>query len=214
MKFITKNVLFYFIIGLFSSLILQSCNKSTSENSQQTNQDSNQITAQDSTELTKIVRQTYTWVETTEQKADFEPTQEKPTDTIYSGLDLTIQKARIEQLEKSGFFANQFIENYKQIATKTDEKLKNGSAVWAVGDLPPFVGSGINAWCNCQDYPEKYWEKITLSKFEKQSGETAFVWTLDNGFIYKVRAKKENEVWKISYLEGFDEKNYEVEVIE
>lgn len=206
MKFITKTVLFYFIIGLFSSLILQSCNTSTTENSQQTNSDSNQITAQDSTELTKLVRQTYTWVNTTEQKPDFEPTQTNPTDTIYSGLDLEKQKARLEQLEKSGFFAKEFLESYTQVATKMNEKIKSGSDIWLVGDMSPFAND-VDMWCNCQDILEKYWKKITLSKFEKQGEETAFVCTLEEGFTYKIRAKKENESWKISYLEGFDIQN-------
>ncbi|WP_338815121.1 hypothetical protein V9L05_08420 [Bernardetia sp. Wsw4-3y2] len=124
------------------------------------------------------------------------------------------QKNSIKRLEKSGFFAKEFLENYEKLSATMDEKLKNESAVWQVGDLSPFIDSGVNALCNCQDYPEKYWEKLLLSKFEKQGEETAFIWTLDNGFIYKVRAKKENEIWKISYLEGFDKKNSEVEVIE
>jgi hypothetical protein len=208
MKSISKNTFFLsFVLILLLGFSLVSCTKSTTESSQQTNQ----ITAQDSTELTILVRQTYTWVETTDSAvAGFEPIQKKPTDTLYSGIDMEAQKNSIEKLGKTGFFAKEFLENYQHIASKMDEKLKNGSAVWEVGYLPPFVSSGINEWCNCQDVPEKYWEKIVLSKFEKQGEETSFVWTLDNGFVYKVRAKKENEVWKISYLEGFDEKNYEV----
>ncbi len=203
MKFITKTVLFYLLIGLFSSLILQSCTQSTSENSEQTNQDSNQISTQDSTELTKLVRQTYTWANTTEQKPDFEPTQTNPTDTVYSGLDLEKQKARIEQLEKSGFFTKEFIENYTKVANQMNEKIKSGSDIWLVGDMSPFANDA-DVWCNCQDILEKYWEKMTLSKFEKQGEERAFVSTLEEGFTYKMRAKKENNVWKISYLEGFD----------
>jgi hypothetical protein len=214
MKSTFKNVSFLsFVVIILLSFSLVSCKESTSstENTQQINQ----ITTQDSTELTNLVLKTYMWVETSDLVVgDFEPLQNNPTDTIYSGIDLQAQKVSTEQLEKSGFFAKEFVENYQNIATKMDKKLKNGSAVWEVGYLPPFVGSGVNAWCNSQDYPEKYWEKLRLSKFEKQGEETSFVWNLDNGFTYKVRAKKENEVWKISYLEGFDEKNYEVEVIE
>ncbi len=213
MKSITKNASsLFFIAVLCISFSLQSCTSSTNT---ETTQQTNQISAQDSTELTNLIRKTYTWVENSDPTVgDFEPIQTNPTDTIYSGMDMQAQKKSTEQLEKSGFFAKEFLENYQNLASKMNEKMKDGSAVWVIGDLPPFVGSGVNAWCNCQDYPEKYWEKLLLSKFEKQGEETAFVWTLDNGFIYKIRAKKENNIWKISYLEGFDEKNYEVEVIE
>jgi hypothetical protein len=213
MKSSTKNANFLsFVVLMLISFSLESCTKSTTET---TEQNSNQITAQDSTELTNLVRKTYTWVETADPAVGgFDPLQKNPTDTIYSGIDLQKQKTYTEQLEKSGFFTKEFLENYQNIATKMDEKLKDGSAVWMVGDLPPFAGGGVNAWCNCQDILEKYWEKITLSKFEKQGEEMAVVCILDEGFTYKMRAKKENEIWKISYLEGFDEKSYEGEVIE
>lgn len=191
-----------FLLGI--SFSLQSCTAaSTTQDLQSTNQDSNLITAQDSIELTKLVIQTYTWANTTEQKPDFEPTQTNPTDTVYSGLDLEKQKARLEQLEKSGFFTKEFLESYTQVATKMNEKIKNGSDTWLVGDMSPFAND-VDMWCNCQDISDNYWENITLSKFEKQGEEMAFISTLEGGLTYKMRAKKENQVWKISYLQGFD----------
>jgi len=75
--------------------------------------------------------------------------------------------------------------------------------VYYVGELPPY-GNDANPWCDCQDNPDKYWEKIKIQNLIIKDNKATFNWTWGDGFKYKVKAVKENNVWKISFLQGFN----------
>ncbi|MNJ01584.1 hypothetical protein D3C73_1612620 [compost metagenome] len=71
-----------------------------------------------------------------------------------------------------------------------------------MGELPPF-GNGANPWCNCQDNPDNFWEKIILRDVNFANNLATFNWSWGDGFNYKAKAVLANSIWKIDYLEGF-----------
>ena len=194
-------------------LIFQSCEKkieNITENKYGENSDSalsnkneTSKTKSDSLELQKLVRNLYKWNETKNTEPDFDVLQIEKTDTVYANLDLKRHKERLKELKKTSFFANEFIENYNKIAVTIDEKMRSKSLVYYIGELPP-VGNDANPWCNCQDNPDNYWETLTIKKLNIKGNQADFVWTWGDNFEYKTKAIKENNIWKISYLEGFD----------
>lgn len=158
--------------------------------------------ATDKQQLESLIRKTYEWVENKNSNQDFDPIENKKGDK-YVGLNLNMHKKRLEELKKTNFFSQQFLDNYNKIALKLDANLKSKKIEWLVGEMPPF-GSDSNAWCNCQDNPEQYWKTMKIKDLKIDNNKASFKWIWSWEGEYKVTAVKENGVWKISYLEGFD----------
>jgi len=158
----------------------------------------------DKQEIEILVKKLYEWVETKNSNNDFNPLANKKGDK-YIGLDLNSHKKRLEELKKTNFFSQQFLDNYNKIALRIDSNLKTKKIEWLEGDLPPF-GNDANPWCNCQDYPDNYWKTMTINHLKIENDKASFDWTWSwkGDFKYKVKTVKENGVWKIASLEGFD----------
>lgn len=203
----------YLFLQLTIAIFLVSCNSSNKSNPVDsvkkitTVKSTTTVTVtnpkQDSVELTKLVRMLYKWREANVRVGNLEPIKKKPTDTLYSGINLAATNAAIEQLRKTSLFTEDFLADYKAIAVRMDKELREGLSLWREGDLSNFQDD-VNEWCNCQDNPDKYWETLTLTDIKYDQNEANFKWTWGDNFFYKVKAKKENHLWKISYLEGFD----------
>lgn len=164
--------------------------------------------ANDKQQLETLLLKTYEWVETKNSNNDFNPVANKKGDK-YIGLNLKEHNKRLEELKKTKFFSQQFLDNYNKIALKIDANLKNKKIEWFVGDLPPF-GNDANAWCDCQDNPEEYWKTLKISNLKIENDKASFSWTWTkwkDDSKYAVKAVKENGIWKIAYLEGFDYDN-------
>jgi hypothetical protein len=163
----------------------------------------------DSIELTELVRELYKWHETTRMKNNgFIPIKSNPSDTTYSGLDMNANTKAIQELKETFLFSDDFLHDYRAIATRMDKELKDGSSIWLDGDMPPF-NDDVDEWCNCQDSPvDKYWSIIQLTNLKISMDEATFNWTWGDDFLYKTKARKVNGKWKISYLEGFDMSYY------
>jgi hypothetical protein len=158
----------------------------------------------DKQEIESLIRKAYQWIETKNNNTDFDPVTNKKGDK-YTGLDLTAHKKRMEALKKTNFFSQQFLDNYNKIALKLDANLKNKKIEWLVGDLPPF-GNDSNPWCSCQDYPDEYWKTMAVNNLKVDNNKASFYWTWSwkGDFKYKTTVVKENGVWKIASLEGFN----------
>lgn len=159
----------------------------------------------DKQQIETLIRKAYEWIETKGSNSDFDPVENKKGDK-YIGLNLKAHNKRLEELKKSNFFAQEFLDNYNKIGLKIGDNLKTKKIEWLVGDLPPY-GNDTNAWCNCQDYPEQYWKTLKLNNLKVENDKATFSWTWTawkDGGKYKVKAVKENGIWKIAYLEGFD----------
>ncbi len=122
---------------------------------------------------------------------------------MYTGVDLAAHARSTEALRKTGYFSEEFLQNYYQLGVTMDKGLREGSLVWPVGELPGF-GTDTSPWCNCQDNPDKFWEHLTLDSFSFTGDSASFVWRWDTTFSYRARARKAGGVWQIAYLNGFD----------
>ena len=160
----------------------------------------------DSTELKSLVVELLKWHET-DKKSDFEPLLNSPTDTIYTGINWELHKKRVAELEKTSFFSRDFLDNYQNIASHLDKELKLNKTKYFVGDLPPY-GNEANEWCNCQDYPGNIWKRLQIVNLTINDNAAAFQWTWGENFFYSIKARKENNVWKIAEMEKFTIKNF------
>jgi hypothetical protein len=161
----------------------------------------------DSVKITALVRSLYKWHETAPRPDGFVPLKKNPVDTLNTSMDLAANNKAIKELKETGLFADDFLTDYRNIAVRMDKELRDGSSLWPDGEMPTF-NDDVDEWCNCQDNPDNYWEKLTLVDLKFNNDEADFKWTWGNNFFYHTKAKKVAGIWKISYLEGFDMKWY------
>lgn len=157
----------------------------------------------DSVKLTALVRSLYKWHETAPRPDGFVPLKKNPVDTLNTRMDLAANNKAIRELKQTGLFADDFLTDYRNIAVRMDRELRDGSSLWPDGELPTF-NDDVDEWCNCQDFPDNYWEKLTLADLKFNDNEADFKWTWGDNFFYHTKAKKIAGIWKISYLEGYD----------
>lgn len=160
----------------------------------------------DSLALLKLTKQLYEWQEFKSKESDFDPLQKEKTDTIYAGIDMIKHKKRLKELQETQFFSKSFIDNYNKIAVKIDKEMKTGNLQWVIGELPTF-GNDTNFWCNCQDVPDNFLNKIWIMNLNITDNTAAYNWSWGEGLVYHIKAVKENNSWKIAGMEGFDYEN-------
>lgn len=98
-----------------------------------------------------------------------------------------------------------------------DKGIRNGNIEkWLIGDMPPFnFSSNVNPWTGCQDIPyddPNPFDNIVIKEVNIRNGDLIWKWGKPElitepswkVFEYKFRVVKENDRWKISYLQGFD----------
>ena len=172
--------------------------------------------ADDEEEIQTLIRQVLHWANST-NSIDLLPIVSK--DSMCIGFDLAKHNLNLEKLKATHLFADEFIENYDEIIQTLDRKIKsNELEEWNIYELPPFsFASDVNPWCLCQDVPYDEpapWDFVEteLVKQDKTHGEFDWKWGSPrsavvapwNGFAYRFRVVKENDTWKIAYLQGFD----------
>ncbi|WP_264529391.1 hypothetical protein [Flavobacterium sp. N502540] len=163
----------------------------------------------DKQQIESLIKKAYEWIETKKTQGDFDVIENKKGDK-YVALNTKTHHKIISELKNSNFFAQQFIDNYNKIALKIGEDLKSSKIEYWVGELPPY-GNDSNPWCNCQDNPESYWKTLKVNDLKIQNNKATFYWTWTewkDSPKYKVTAVKENGIWKIAALDGFDYKNF------
>jgi hypothetical protein len=160
----------------------------------------------DSANLKALVIRLLKWHDT-DKNFDFEPLLKNPKDTIYLGIDWKAHKKRVAELEKTNLFLREFLDNYQKIASHLDKELKQNKAKYIVGELPPY-SNDANEWCNCQDYPSNIWKRLKISALKLNDNSATFKWTWGDKFFYSIKAKKENNIWKIAELERFTIENF------
>jgi hypothetical protein len=174
------------------------------------------ISANDKEQIQNLIRQVLNWVDTT-KTIDLLPIVADSKDSIYIGFDLEKHKQNLDNLRQTNFFATEFIENYNQIILTLDKGLRSGNYDrWLVGDLQTFIfANDIDPWTLCQDMPydkPNPFDFIEVNISNEDKGEAEWKWgRLEQNtdptwkdFSYLFRVIKENDKWKISYLQGFD----------
>ncbi len=167
----------------------------------------------DKEEIQALIRQMLKWGDS-ESAGDLLPILSK--DSICVGFDFNKLNQDIEKLRNTGFFADEFLDNYNEIIKTLDKKIKNNEfGKWNVYELPPFnFYNDVNPWCLCQD--NLSWDNVAVEiiKLSNDKGELKWNWgKLDSNtdsswkdFSYTFRVVKVDNKWKISYLQGFDYK--------
>lgn len=164
----------------------------------------------------KLINQVLRWADS-KNSIDLLPAITDTKDSVYIGFDLDKHRQNLEKLRTTNFFATEFIDNYDQIILTLDKRLIDKEyQPWRVGYLPSFgFANDSSPWCNCQDYLDWDLVQVKVHKLTSNQGELVWYWgELGPGydsswkeFEYSFRVVKENDNWKISYLEGFDLQN-------
>ena len=173
--------------------------------SQNTKVTSTANTQRDSADLRALVIKVLKWHET-DTTMDFDPILQNPKDTIYTGIDWQAHKKRVAELDKTNFFTRSFLDNYQKIALHLDKELKQNKTKYIVGELQPY-GNDANEWCNCQDYPVN-WKHIKILALKIKDNSATFKWTWGDNDFYSIKARKEDNIWKIAEMERFNIKYF------
>jgi hypothetical protein len=198
-------LLLVMVITIFASYVNPAISKTKNKI------DTNSKFEKDSIELTKLVKDLYKWHEKKYHTSGFPYKSNKPSDSIFIGIDWAAYSKNFEAYKKTNFFSQEFLERHKTIAKTIDSSIKQASIEWRnYNDGIPLWDIDADDWCGCQDYPDNYWQLITLYNLNFSNNTVTFFWTWDNRnenlkhpFSYEMRAKKEKGVWKISYMQGF-----------
>ena len=159
-------------------------------------------------EIQKLIREVLVWGISNES-IDLLPTIKNAKENVYIGFDMKRLKENLNKLEQTGFFSKDFIENYNHIIRTIDKKLRNKELEeWHIGDLPTFkFVNGINPWCQCQGFSKENVGNVEIIKIDNSSGDLKWQWEKGSSWQdFIVRVVKENNKWKITYMEGFDYK--------
>lgn len=170
---------------------------------------SNPIASLDEVRLRDLTKNMYRWYHSIDPKYNQDLEVLDTEGDTYKAMDIDYLDKRLKRFKTSGFFTQNFIDNYRDITLAIDKKLKNGDLIYEVGMLPPF-GIDANLWCNCQDYPNKYWDILTVQDVSVSKNNAEYTWKWSDNYKivlekpYKIKAVKENGKWKIDHLESFD----------
>lgn len=165
----------------------------------------------DQQEIQTLIRQVLKWANS-DGAIELLPVVADRNNHAYVGVNMSQHKQNLNKLKATNFFAQEFIENFDRIILTLDKRLKKGGEnEWLVGDMAPFSFVGVNPWCNCQDVPydrPNPWNEVKVEVINLQSDKGELVWkwakTGQEWGKYRFKVVKENDVWKIAYLEGFD----------
>jgi hypothetical protein len=205
----------FLLMTLLSGILLLGCNQS---NTKTTSVNEKKLTnsTSDKAQIQYLIRQVLNWADTT-NSIDLLPVVADSKDSVYIGFDLDKHKQNLIILRQTNLFATEFIDNYNQIILALDNGLRNGKySQWFVGELPTFnFGCDVNPWTLSQDVPYENpnpYDFVEIILLNAEKGEVIWKWgkaelittTSWKEFEYRFKVVKENEKWKISYLEGFD----------
>jgi hypothetical protein len=142
-----------------------------------------------------------------DKNRDFVVNDDNPKDSILRYLNWDLQKKRIKELEKTTFFTKAFLANYQKIATHLAKQLKQNKEAYVKGDIPPYLHDG-NGFCGCQDYPENIQKDIKITGLKLNGDKATFSFSWLDGNFNKTIAVKQNNIWKIDFLESFTTKEF------
>jgi hypothetical protein len=181
---------FLFLI-LWISYIASSCNYSNKEDESRKNRDS--------TELRNLLISLYKWHT---PGNDFDVITQ---DSFQIGLDTSKLNSTLKELKETDFFTDEFLNTYRKIGEKIDFKLRHDTIKYC--DEINFVFQDADPYTFFQDDVSS-WDSLKITDLSIANDTSSLQWILLNGPYatdkYKVKFKRENNKWKISYLQGFD----------
>jgi hypothetical protein len=142
-----------------------------------------------------------------DKNRDFVVNDDNPKDSIIRYLNWDLHKKRIKELEKTTFFTKAFLANYQKIADHLAKQLKQNKEAYVQGEIPPYLHDG-NEFCGCQDYPENIQKDIKITGLKLNGNIATFQFSWLDGNFNKTTAVKQNNIWKIDFLENLTTKEF------
>lgn len=203
------NLKYYSIVLTLSMAFLISCSNLNKKNTKPIEKEkpSKSFNA-DSLKLTNLIREAYQW-HMKKYLDEFPYKFEKKSDSIFTGIDWDKYNQNMVLFKKTNYFTNEFLEQHKSIALRIDKSIKKASIKWRnINDGITIWDSEAEDWCNCQDYPDKFWETLLIDSLKIKNSFASFNlnWKIPSKYEsmnYKITAKKEGKQWKINSLEGY-----------
>jgi hypothetical protein len=190
-----KNFLLFIITTICASCFCSSCNNLKDADS------GSRSRIADSTEIVKLLHNAYKWHGT--EGKDIIDFQIIVKDSFQVGVDTAKSKQTLTVLKKTNYFSSGFLENYQKIWLKTDSALKHGKYYNEIN----FSFQDADPWTFFQDDAGNYWDSLKISDMALNADTASLKWMLGGKYPtdkYMVKLKRESNVWKISYLQGFD----------
>jgi hypothetical protein len=156
----------------------------------------------DSIEISNLVRDVYKWYIPNESQIYFDVIVK---DSFQVGIDTIKLRNAIIKLEGSNYFCSDFIKNYERIGMAVDNRLKDGKYYNEIN----FSFQDADIWTSSQEDESNLWKILKIKDLHIYGDEASLKWYKEDNkdFGYLVKMKKENDTWRISYLEGLDYKN-------
>lgn len=134
-------------------------------------------------------------------------------DTVI-GFNFDLLNRNLKTLRRTGFFTEEFIDNYVRILSEIDMRIRNKEIEpWLYNDgYPPFAfASDASPWCLCQDNLDWNDVVIMITSLDQERGDVHWTWG-NRGqyhpswseFSYSFKVSRKDQKWKITYLQGFD----------
>lgn len=157
---------------VLSIALLASCSQSNKKKSK-TNEPFKELKA-DSLELTRLIREAYQW-HMKSYLTDFPYKFEKESDSIFTGIDWAAYTKNIALFKKTNYFTREFLAHHKSIATTLDKSIKNAPVKWRnINDGVTIWDSEADDWCNCQDYPDGFWNTLRIDSLKVKNNLASF----------------------------------------
>jgi hypothetical protein len=190
-----RNFLFLAVITFWVSCC--SCNNTKSGDNKSSDR------ATDSTEIVKLLHTAYKWHGT--EGKDIIDFAVIVKDSFQVGIDTVKVNHILYTLKRTNYFSAEFLQNYQKISRQVDYKLKHDSVKYY--NEINFSFQDADPWTFFQDDFGNYWDSLKISGIAINADTASLEWQLRNQNDtdkYMVKFKRESNVWKISYLQGFD----------
>lgn len=164
----------------------------------------------DSVEITELIRNVMVWTHS-DTAPDIIPAILDKDSEYYMGIDINTHNKTVNALLNSGFFTDSFIIRFDHLIHQINDTLLKEKEFWGLNELPPFLFGEVDPWCLCQDNLPWNEMDIRVISLDSHSGDFYWKWKIPeqgyhkswSKFQYRFKVKKQNKIWKISYLQGF-----------
>lgn len=160
--------------------------------------------------LTSLVHRMYAW-RYSESWEDFPFEENDSSAVIFEGIDWNRYKQTSSYLREQEYFSDHFFNNHLRIAQALDSSIRSADITWRnLEDGIPIWAAEADIWCNCQDFPDEFWNSIKILDLNVAQDSAWFTWSWDiepmkDSHRYRMTAIKSGSEWRISTMEGYEQ---------
>jgi hypothetical protein len=169
----------------------------------------NREAKEDSAEIVKLLKDVYSWHDKNPDSIRYDFCI-IVKDSFQVGVNYDSLKKTINVLNQTGYFSSNFMENYKNLAKLINKKLTSANP--KMYNEINFSFQDADPWTGFQDSDPGYWNEMKVSGYKATADSASLKWKLQtptwSSDPYTVGFSFEKGKWRVSYLEGFDAKNF------